>query len=642
LKGVVLFDDQPPIAVETSPSQEIERFLNYFHHDPPVEGLWFHVVHAPTRHEPTPDKPLQVVRTGWERHFFPVTPAGFREAGELLGPLVNTNEIYFAPALFNAQSNQEQFVVGSKFLWCDMDGAAMPNWQSINLPVPSLIVESSPGRYHVYWRLKTTCTDIDKLKYFNRGIGVLIGADDSGWDAPQLLRIAPSKNHKTSADVDVNVIHSIDAAYTLSDFPQQLPQGQQRAQVNVEELYKDLPHLYDVLADLHFSSPQKRKNALGLCFVGPGQQADRSTSLVHLAHMVAEAGATNQHLIVLLREADKRWGKFHTRSDGDSRLIEIVQMVRGKHPEKLTVEELPPPAFKEFSLSELSVQEQGTFYIRGLLPTAGMLMITAEPGTGKTTMALDMVINLIIGTPWMNRTSDFPTCKVLYVSFEMFRKEMNMLFTPRLNAVNPEHISLLEENLKFMDPESFQNIVSTNTEDLNERGDFHFTSGVIPFRRWAEKENINIIVLDPLEQIVDVLDNKQVKETLGRDFLRYLCKGQIPREEGEEPNNNEISLIICHHSRKNPASPKGDIPPMTLDSPAGDRQITAPFVTVIGLQKIPQQSSMLTMSILKSRHEPQESPATIYRNQYLQYASVPNFPKSDGMGNSPGFIKRGD
>lgn len=65
---------------------------------------------------------------------------------------------------------------------------------------------------------------------------------------------------------------------------------------------------------------------------GPLPGKDRSSTLVHLAHLCAERGLTAQQTFTVVRSADQRHGrKFADREDGDERIMELVERTIGAH-----------------------------------------------------------------------------------------------------------------------------------------------------------------------------------------------------------------------------------------------------------------------------------------------------------------------
>lgn len=62
---------------------------------------------------------------------------------------------------------------------------------------------------------------------------------------------------------------------------------------------------------------------------GPYKGSDRSTALYKLCHRLAESGLTPTEAFTVLKDADKRWGKFHLRSDGDFELMKMIDSAYG-------------------------------------------------------------------------------------------------------------------------------------------------------------------------------------------------------------------------------------------------------------------------------------------------------------------------
>ena len=62
---------------------------------------------------------------------------------------------------------------------------------------------------------------------------------------------------------------------------------------------------------------------------GPIQGRDRSNTLVRLAHLTEQCGLNASESFAILRNADLRWGKFHTREDGEIQIMKIVSHVYG-------------------------------------------------------------------------------------------------------------------------------------------------------------------------------------------------------------------------------------------------------------------------------------------------------------------------
>lgn len=57
---------------------------------------------------------------------------------------------------------------------------------------------------------------------------------------------------------------------------------------------------------------------------GPLEGNDRSRTVMRLAHLCRDSGLTPSQAVVVVRDADRRWGKFHDRTDAEEQYTNIV------------------------------------------------------------------------------------------------------------------------------------------------------------------------------------------------------------------------------------------------------------------------------------------------------------------------------
>ncbi len=100
-------------------------------------------------------------------------------------------EVYFCAHLLTEPKRIKDNAAPVRALWGDLDDAPVTN----GALKPTAVVESSSGRYHCYWRLDTEIPP-KTAEYLNRRIASEIGADPSGFDLTQLLRVPYTTNHK--------------------------------------------------------------------------------------------------------------------------------------------------------------------------------------------------------------------------------------------------------------------------------------------------------------------------------------------------------------------------------------------------------------------------------------------------------------
>jgi RepB DNA-primase N-terminal domain len=100
-------------------------------------------------------------------------------------------ECYFCVHLLYGPERNKYNAVAVAALWADLDGAPVPNAEL----APSAVLESSPGRYHCFWRLRDALPPED-AEALNRRLTHAIGADPGGFALTKILRVPGSRNFK--------------------------------------------------------------------------------------------------------------------------------------------------------------------------------------------------------------------------------------------------------------------------------------------------------------------------------------------------------------------------------------------------------------------------------------------------------------
>lgn len=100
-------------------------------------------------------------------------------------------ETYFCAHLLTGRRRIKANAAPVLSLWADDDGSHLPD----HVPEPTVVVETSPGRRHLFWRLSRPLPPRE-AEILNRRLTRAIGADPSGWDLGQLLRPPGTPNLK--------------------------------------------------------------------------------------------------------------------------------------------------------------------------------------------------------------------------------------------------------------------------------------------------------------------------------------------------------------------------------------------------------------------------------------------------------------
>ena len=128
-------------------------------------------------------------------------------------------EVYFCPHLFLEKKRTKENVAYTHCAWADLDYCDPENL----LIEPSVVIESSPERYQAYWIFKENC-DPDDAENISQRIAYKHadeGADRSGWDLTQLLRVPLTYNYKYDNSPIVKIIKANRNEYTLKEFDEE-------------------------------------------------------------------------------------------------------------------------------------------------------------------------------------------------------------------------------------------------------------------------------------------------------------------------------------------------------------------------------------------------------------------------------------
>ncbi len=122
-------------------------------------------------------------------------------------------EVYHCAHLLTELRRRKAYAAPLAALWVDLDHAQLD--QQV-VPTPSIVLESSPGRLQCYWQLREP-VDPTTGEQVNRQLAHALGADASGWDVTQLLRVPGTFNRKYPDAPLVHVVAQYGRRYDLND-----------------------------------------------------------------------------------------------------------------------------------------------------------------------------------------------------------------------------------------------------------------------------------------------------------------------------------------------------------------------------------------------------------------------------------------
>jgi Protein of unknown function (DUF3987) len=161
----------------------------------------------------------------WKQTFYE-WPRQRKELNEFIDKIHPRRNVYFSVNLFDRPARGKDYTKPSRLVWGDFDTADPMGIE----PQPSVVIQSSPGRYQPIWILDN---EIDpylaeeyskRLAYLHRPNG----SDVSGWDLGQMLRVPFTFNYKYDVEgegvPEVDLVRGVDERHSLAFFDE-LPQA---------------------------------------------------------------------------------------------------------------------------------------------------------------------------------------------------------------------------------------------------------------------------------------------------------------------------------------------------------------------------------------------------------------------------------
>ena len=199
------------------------------------------------------------------------------------------HETYFCAHLLIEPRRIKQNAAQVHALWGELDGGVEVPEDEIS---PTAVVQSSPGRFHCYWRLADPIPP-QAAELLNKRLALEIGADPSGFDLTQLLRVPGTANYKYEERPIIGIQH-LDSSHTYS----------------AGDLDRRLPPLPSTNGHIHEPDQGEPPVVLGAeaMKVWRGEkpktkdtgEVDRSASLMKIGRVIYDAGATRRTVVEAL------------------------------------------------------------------------------------------------------------------------------------------------------------------------------------------------------------------------------------------------------------------------------------------------------------------------------------------------------
>lgn len=335
------------------------------------------------------------------------------------------NDLYWCPSLFEKKRRSIEFAMDEHSLWADLDEVDPRDIDEEYKP--TIAWETSPGRYQALWLI--TGGDLQGASWpgnENQRLTYMLGADHSGWDTTQLLRLPAGKNfkpeHRAENDDEAwegRLLWKNGPRYPADHFTD-LPEVSGAADASLaSDVIEDQIKAVDRLEVWGKARLKVSKDVRELVSARSTGGSDRSDKLWQIERDLADAGLTVAEIVAIVRETV--WNKFSGRADELKRLVsEAAKAVaeRSDETEKRLEkerEEKPKPA-NLFTM--VRDAEPPVWLVKDILTMGSCGFLAGEPKSYKSWCALDLALSVATGAPFLGAFDVVDPGPVLYIQEE--------------------------------------------------------------------------------------------------------------------------------------------------------------------------------------------------------------------------------
>lgn len=459
-------------------------------------------------------------------------------------------DLYWCPHKFESDRAKKPNSSFSSYLWADLDKAD-PRKFPDHLR-PTIAWESSPGKYQGLWKLNESLAPTE-AELLNRAVTYKAGADKSGWDLTQVLRVPGTINHKYKDKPPVllmwdrGVQLKVDTLKRATDNlkiyrPQEEDTEAIISQGNERKVYTQA-----------LNRLQRRNKKLFKDLLASDQEVasseDRSSRMWALEKELVKEGFASHEVFALIKLSN--WNKYHGRDDEDHRIAtEILKGYQEVH-EAAEVKgrfDAFNPHFDLISHSQLMTVDPrpDQWLVKGFWPDNSYGIVAGPPKAYKSWLVHDLAISVAYGKSFLGHSVEREG-NVIVVQNENSEEIMRsraVLMSYGKSLKMPELTTILDGQKNFvLSVSGLARARKRRRHDvyyLNRSG-FMLTDEESREKIEAQIRHLKpaLVIFDNLYSMIisDLIDPSEIKEPL--DWLSSLSK------------EHSTSIILVHHSKKN-------------------------------------------------------------------------------------------
>ena len=416
-------------------------------------------------------------------------------------------DMYFTPLTYREPARKKEHVNPSRVLFADLDDC-----DPRKLPAeirPTTYWKSSKNHFQGLWLLDEELP-VDEFEQLNKAVSYAVGADKSGWDLTQILRVPGTTNYKRGNPDNGELLYHSNTPMSVSTLKAHLP---------------ELPKAG--ASDTEWPIP---KRALDLLQASDCPVGERSERLWELEKLLVESGMPVAEMFRILKPSG--WNKFAERTDGDTALLKDIMKAEAEYKVSrinagITV--APERTLTDFYGLVTSDAPKPTYMVDGFLVDGSVGAAAGEPKTMKSTVVLDLAVSVASGKPFLGRYRVLKSCPVLYVQEENSKNDI----IHRLQRIALHHGVAISTSIGVHVADIPLYVMNNEGINLTDQADRDNLESII------QNNGIQLVILDPWYMMVAGIDEDKSKDV--GPILKYLTYLR---------NQYECTVLLVHHFKK--------------------------------------------------------------------------------------------
>lgn len=444
------------------------------------------------------------------------------------------DDVYFTPGVFEKPLRKNEHILPERCLWADLDEIDPREFHTFL--EPSIAWETSPGRYQCVWIMDSPREGASANGDMNQRVTYYVGADHSGWDSSQALRVPGCVNNKyrdgrrgkllwdepEHSDLSWSNLDSLIPEVKLTDIPD----------VDVSALTEDYVEGIDYYTLKSRVFPMLSSRVRGF-MEAQDASGDRSEVLWEVERSLADLGLKAVEIVALIRPTV--WNKFRNRNDELKQLFTEAQKAISKKlitvdfSEYVDEEDKPQLIWWQHD-DEYINQPEPEWLVNEMIPRGGCGFIAGVAKSMKSYTSLYLAIALTSGKPFLEREIARP---VNVMSIQQEDPGPLVLDRHKIiaDSIAPEHSP--SRTKPKMSPGGLAMVVQKG-----------FDAGDIGWQAWLHEtitaNNIELVVIDTLATVSGGVDLDKSAEAKGRilDPLKRIAR------------KTNCAILLVHHNTK--------------------------------------------------------------------------------------------